>query len=648
MAGASKQVSLAAGADASTQLHNQPFGLDAPENSRPGTSPLGEENLLRDYLFLSEITRKVTSVGRDLAQATWARPGIEQSELVTQAGPAAASELALQKREHEARAQRNQLARGRGRGGMKAGIGGDALVSRVQARRDFLAKQARYLRIPLLLLPTGMEQAMKNRTGWVRRYVTPPFSGLLMMMVRPATAYLHVCMSARRWVLLTLFVSGDHTPSENRMEYTIQISPPGQSLLGNTDLLLMHHQPPERVILTLALDKLEQRSGVHASDWTSAIVGAKSRKRRRKGRTSSTPSQAALSQPLPRESGEPIKSSMDATPRTRVWEVSRPVLSSWLAGLSLGADKHRTQAEAQAQADRLIPFATCLPPVAEDRGKRPDGSVVGRGADMVCLSLSSLSKVVTLLCPLAKHALRNESTTKFIEWYQRQVAAGNVERFDPRQADTRQLHGADTRTAGLHGGGGAPVGPMLPASLLHSLAAQLGGGQPSPSTARDSGRGQADERAGHTTPRVGLRVPVQRSVQQTLQGIPAGWGVVEYPCVEAWLSEDLARAAGGRELDVLDWQRPADAAAEDTSGGSSSEDDDSVNPAGDAVVPGGAGGAGGAENAGDAVIAAPGMFAGLGLDAYASGSDDADEPAGPAGPAPTLTAYSLSDDDDAQ
>lgn len=151
--------------------------VPAGPSTQPANGKLDEEGLLRDYVFLSEMTRNVTAFGRDLASASWAQQGVEDSSLITRAGPAAAAELALQKREREACRLRGG-SRGRGRGG---GMGPQNGLGRVQARRDFLAKQARFLRIPLLLLPNGMELAVINRSGWLRRYVPFPF-GLLWLV----------------------------------------------------------------------------------------------------------------------------------------------------------------------------------------------------------------------------------------------------------------------------------------------------------------------------------------------------------------------------------------------------------------------------------------------------------------------------------
>lgn len=150
-------------AAAAIDAHTQP----APTTVFEQKGQLDEQDLLQDYIFLSQMTRQVTSVGRELAQAGWARQGVEDSALVTHAGPAAAAELAMQKRERE---QRFSQRGGRPRGG-RGGRVGAAVPTRVQARRDFFAKQARFLRIPLLLLPLGMEQAMTNRSGWMRKYV---------------------------------------------------------------------------------------------------------------------------------------------------------------------------------------------------------------------------------------------------------------------------------------------------------------------------------------------------------------------------------------------------------------------------------------------------------------------------------------------
>lgn len=152
----SSQVALAATADTGASASTR-------------TARLNENELLRDYIFLSEMTRQATSVGRELAQATWARQGVEDSALVTHAGPAAAAELALQKREREQRLSQRGGHTGQGLGGRGGGASSGSTTSRIQARRDFLAKQARFLRIPLLLLPIGMDMAMKNRSGWLRR-----------------------------------------------------------------------------------------------------------------------------------------------------------------------------------------------------------------------------------------------------------------------------------------------------------------------------------------------------------------------------------------------------------------------------------------------------------------------------------------------
>lgn len=118
------------------------------------------------------MTRNVTAFGRDLTLASWAKQGVEDSSLITHAGPAAAAELAQQKRERESRSLRG---RGRGKGGTAPMNG----PGRIQARRDFLAKQARFLGIPLLLLPNGMELSLINRSGWLRRYVPFPLCLLL-------------------------------------------------------------------------------------------------------------------------------------------------------------------------------------------------------------------------------------------------------------------------------------------------------------------------------------------------------------------------------------------------------------------------------------------------------------------------------------
>ncbi len=154
-----------------------------PTPSAPQGGARDHKTLLQDYLFLSDISRRVTSIGAALSSESWAAAALKQSKLVTHAGPAAAQELQLAEKLREEREAAYLAARG-GRGGGRGGRGGgyagrDRMgtdkdgnpQSREQARRELLSKQAHYRRIRLLLLPEGMQLAKENRSVWIRRWV---------------------------------------------------------------------------------------------------------------------------------------------------------------------------------------------------------------------------------------------------------------------------------------------------------------------------------------------------------------------------------------------------------------------------------------------------------------------------------------------
>ena len=139
----------------------------------PRASKQDHQALLQDYLFLSNMTRQVSEIGRTLNSESWSAPAIKESRLQTHAGPAAAAELALQMQEREDRenSRRGKPFNGRGKGKGKENATDEGPLSRDAERRQLLAKQARYLRVPLFLLPEGMNMARDNRSRWLRRSV---------------------------------------------------------------------------------------------------------------------------------------------------------------------------------------------------------------------------------------------------------------------------------------------------------------------------------------------------------------------------------------------------------------------------------------------------------------------------------------------
>lgn len=147
-----------------------PTGLHDPSSSTGNSGSLDHRSLLSDYLFLSRMSRTVAAVGKQLSAQDWADAGLKESMLVTHAGPAAEAELSLAKQEAEER-EAHRKSKWGGGGGQSKGKGraNETPSSRDEARRELLMKQARYKRLSLVLLPTGMHLAKLNRSCWLRK-----------------------------------------------------------------------------------------------------------------------------------------------------------------------------------------------------------------------------------------------------------------------------------------------------------------------------------------------------------------------------------------------------------------------------------------------------------------------------------------------
>ena len=140
-----------------------------PSSSTGSSSGLDHRSLLSDYLFLSQMSRTVADFGKQLSAQDWADADLKESKLVTHAGPAAEAELSLAKQEAEEREAHRKSKWGGGGQSKGKARAIETPTSRDEARRELLIKQARYKRVSLVLLPTGMHLAKLNRSCWLRK-----------------------------------------------------------------------------------------------------------------------------------------------------------------------------------------------------------------------------------------------------------------------------------------------------------------------------------------------------------------------------------------------------------------------------------------------------------------------------------------------
>ncbi|KDN42413.1 hypothetical protein K437DRAFT_275180 [Tilletiaria anomala UBC 951] len=581
-------------------------------NSDKGLYELNQDSLLSDYLFLSHMSRNVSSIGRALASEQWADGAIKASKLQTHAGPAAAAELALSQKEAEERLLQMQQqqdrrgAKGKRKLGDGAGLNGKRLT-RNQERRELLAKQCRYLRLPILFLPEGMGLAKSNRSTWLRR--------------------------------------------ESQMEYTVEFRTRAftSSSKENEWKATLHRQPPEANPVVCLLEHLESHSsGRIAKPSHCGGASINSVKKRIRGKRDSSSASKQHDQML--ESGaDPGKGESDGDGdgdgkqgnsaleavrgdnlrQDREWQIED---DAWLPILR---DLHGWSATLNIKDQQtLCGFLESLPaptPISPLNNKR-----------LRLIKPESLRGLFSLCVPLTRVALRNESSQKHLEWYERQRAKGAIDKYTPfldtaaggsseKQAEvlsafSRKTKPEETEEQHQRWLATVPSGPrsmratnqetsvaasdssLVNTGLLQKLSAQMKAlsrdqslppaengcdtsdkahvesinisqAWPLEADAKDpAAASSAPAPSKSASSRTLLRVPIldtnepSKGIQELLQHCPSGYGVVEYPIFEIWLQHDLDAAVHQGLIKLLNFEKGKKASGERQDGSESSSD----------------------------------------------------------------------------